>query len=850
MQRRPSLVAFVAVLGATLSAGPSSRGAPPESKIALTVRGVSGPVLRVRPRRFNALSVVVENLGAVERRGVLRAYRCEAPGDPTPSPAVFYEREVSVPSQGRRVETLPYYVQELEPDDRLCVAFAPSDGGPAPLPTYPQVQVLAARAHLVLVVASRPVVADGAARLFQRATVPCPLSPQPVLVERATPETLPTHFAGYEPFDSVLLVDVDPDALPDALAGPLLRWTAGGGDLLVAWPGRGAPLPPALAAVLPVDGDLGASAARIALTPLRHLAPQGPPPAPTPVPVARVTLRPGAVSLAEGPAGPLVVRGRHGAGGVTFLAFPLDASPLLEWPGSTSGELASALLRPTREDPEAGAAAPPAPPMEELLLNVSEGLDPLTPPAAWLIAPALLLYVLLVGPGAYFAAARRRRPGWTHMGTGALAAAFAAGFWVFGAAYKGSETLSTQVGLAEFGAGGGARVEVLSGHYSPARGFAEGGAPEGAVVGPVVRERAAGREAHVAWTGEAARLTRVALDTWGIRQFRSLRVEEGGGVELDLTLDPGNLLRGTIENRTRHALETPTLLLETGVVPLDPLAAGQRLALAGLAPLPYARAPSEVNLLRAVVADANGTYSGRYGLPFGPTALGRGAPFGGERGRVLAALRRRAARAPLRPGHTPLLLAARVRDDPGGVTLGEDATVKVPRVYVLAEGHAALAAGRHHLAGLVPRVAHHTAGRRGPPWSANQGATGTSPVLGGDVVNPEQPGWVEWRWRLPASPGAPLAIEALRVRLTVDPTPASDGLLRLAGYDFARGRWSILADLDALSPQQGAYVWPERPDRRAASLVDPSSGVVALRLQNHGPEVVVPAVTLDVTFTR
>lgn len=846
--RRPLTLALPLVL--TLLAAPL---AAQEAPLALTVRGVSGSTLRARPRRFVAVDVLLENVSARDQEGVLRVYRSEAPRVSTPDQALYYERRVSVPRQGRRAETLYYYVQEGEPPDRLCVAFEP-DEGPAPQPAFPQVRVAAGRELAVLVLSSRPAVADQTARLFQRSAVPCAGDLLPTRVEQALLEALPDHMAGYGPYDAVVVADLDPDDLPEAVATPLLEWTAAGGDLIVIGSGGRARVPPALAAALPVE--LTGQVAERSLAPLRALAPHQPAPSATPVLVDRARARPDTAVLAADRGEPLVVRGRHGAGWVTYLAFPADAAPVARWVALQSGDLGAALLRPSREDPEAGSDAPPSPPLEELLLNLSEALEPLEPPSTWLVAPLLLLYVALVSPLNYLALSRRRRLGLAQAIGAGIALVFALAFWGIGFLFKGSQALSTRVALAEVpvASAGHGRLDVISGYYSTGQGLTEGEGPPGAMVGPVAGRRVGqSAEGRIQQGGERVLLDAVTLHTWGLRRFRSLRAADVGRIDATFTL-AGGALAGELHNGTPYALRDPVLLLPHGRVELGDLAPGARLTFDAAAVRgrgPHGLEPFD--LTEALLSAARGSYPPLYGKPTFALA-GLQDPYAADpRRRITDALTRRLARVPRWPGRLPALLVARATADPGGVDLSELSKRDLELIVVTSELHVELAPGKHTLSNLPPAVAARAAGERTANYLPVQGGTGTFPALQGSGGIPGREGFVIWTWNLPGASDAPLAVDQLRLDWRFEPRPRVRGQLVLEAYSYRRGAWIPLGDLADIEADDGdgnAH-WPaNRRDPLVRDLVDPATGQVLVRLFNKGSDVTIEAMNLTVTFTR
>lgn len=847
LARSPLPVALLLTLTGAL---PGSAQTPPlESPLTLQVRGVAGSSLRAKPRRFLGLNVIVENRSKQDVSGILRAYRARGPRSDTPEQSLFYERRVTIPRQGRRTENLYYYCQEDEPKDRLCVSFQPEGSEPpAPPPVFPPLDLLRSELQ-VLVLSSRPETLEALKRPFRQALVSGPYRVFPVVVSAGQLAALPDHMAGYEPFDAVVLGDVDPSELPADRAAALLAWVAGGGDLIVVSSGGRGKSPPSLSAALPVIHAGGQR--RLRIDALQQLAPRFPwVRRPDLVLVDKVTPKPGAAVLARQGQSPLVVRGRYGGGWVTHLAFPLDAAPLrIGWRGGLQ-TFGAALLRPPREDPEAGQAIPPAPPLEEALLNLSEAIKTLEPPTAWIVAPLLLLYVALVSPLNFMVLSRVERLGLAQVTAAVVAVGFGLAFYGIGLLYKGTEAMVTQVALVELAAQAGelSRVEVLTGYYSTDRGLTGGSAPQDAVVGPLTGGKSSNREARVQRTADGVRLESVTLDTRIMRRFRSLRAADVGHVSARLGVINDGELSGQIHNGTQLTLQTPALLLEHGLVPLSTISPGQTLKLATSLRMSGLRAPPIPPFVKELQKDCRSRYPARYGEGLG---LGIGQePFGGslER-RVLASFQRRLARVPRLPGHLPALLVARVQSDPGGVVLEAGGEQVLERMIVLHEVQVVAPAGQYHsLRGLPPRAVGYT-----KEWVPTSGKTGTPPILEG--ADEKAPGMMTWRWQLPASDSAPLVIKRLRFQWRIKPVPTGKDHRRhvlLFGWSFRDKTWIELADLATLDHDDGKGVWPpRRDDPRVLDLVDPSSGTVVLRMSNSWiNRITIAGMVLDAAFDR
>jgi hypothetical protein len=815
------------------------------SAISLTVRGVAGRTLKAKRRHFVAVNVSLDNPSTSDSKGTLRVYRVKTREGTTPAQSLFYERRIELPRSGRRTETVYYYCQEGEPSNQLCVSYEP-DEGPPPLPAYPKFEI--AENEIQVLVLTSQTESEAYSRSVRAAHLAGPLRFYKTQVQNADLAGLPDHLAGYDSFDAILVAELDATDLPPEKAGPLLDWVSAGGDLIVSSSGGRSELPPALRAALPIAPSTQAQrAAKRDLSGLRTMAPGAVLPGQEPVLVERVQALPGAEIVAGDAAGPLVIRGRFGAGYVTYTAFPLDAAALRAWRGGI-GPFGAALLRLGREDLEPPKEIPSAPPLEELLYNLSEALETLEPPSALLVAPLLLLYVALVSPINFVMLSRIKRLRFAQASATAVALGFGAIFFGIGFVYKGSDALVTQIGLIELPtAKGKARVDVLTGYFSTDRGITNATTPYGSVAGPIANTNIS-REGRVVYEADGGvKLEALTLDTWALRRFRTLRAEDVGYLDADLHIQGrSGKVTGSVTNRTEFPLQTAMLLMDGACLPLDSLAPGATLQISNSARRLKTRTKEldPFPLLGALVNDASGRYPGRYGLGI----ITGGDPYASSpRRRILHTLQARLARVPRAPGKIPALLVARVEGDPGGVLVSGNAVPTLSRSLVLCELQVETEQGVHALTGLTPRVI------RAALWQPTGGSTGAAPMLKGALENltPDKPGFVEWEWRLPASTDAPIALETLRFRWKLSPRPLPKAQT-LQGYSFRTQSWIPLQDMGLMRMDRQDYGrWPvEEINPLIQDLVDPTTGRIYLRMLNYGQHVVVEDMVLDAGFRK
>src|SRR5579871_1013681 len=304
---------------------------PQAPSVSITFRGLAAgsSVVQAKPRHFVPVTVVLKNDGANEVTGKLQAYRTKEPqagNTEVPEEPLFYQREVTLPRGARRTETLYYFCQDGEPENRLCVAFESAQGTAV---VFPKLETHTDQL-LALSVTTGDV--DHAAKLAG-GTAGGQRRAYDIVVKRA--DALPDRPEGYGPCDLVILSDLDANSLTPAQARALAAWVLEGGDLLVASSGKVAEglggldetLP-----LLPVTALEGAPTVEKDLSALEPLASDAGPIEKASAVIRRVSPKPNAEILGGSAELPLIVRGRAGAGQVTYVAFPLAS--ITSWPGS------------------------------------------------------------------------------------------------------------------------------------------------------------------------------------------------------------------------------------------------------------------------------------------------------------------------------------------------------------------------------------------------------------------------------------------------------------------------------------------------------------------------------------
>lgn len=794
----------------------SAQELPSGTGVVMTFRGLAtgtGGAVLAKPRRFAPVGVVLENKGPKDVDGLLRVYRGQevAKGSgpsAVPDQSLFYERPIRLPRNARRTETVYYCCQDREPADRLCVAF--ESAGNDPVVLFPKLD-MKTDASLVLSISSNET--DDAAKLGG-GSLPGPKRPYEVVMKRADLQALPDRCDGYAPYDLVVVSDLDPSGLSAEQLQALKNFVLGGGDLLVAFSVKSADGPLSFDdSLLPVKAAAsGLPTEERDVRPIQALAPGVLEPIERPtVQTKRVVPLPGTNVLVGTADAPLVVRGRVGAGRVTYVAFPLSA--VASWQGNRA--LLGLALRPPGEELETGRS-PAAPPLEETLLNLTEALRTLEPPSTLLIGPLLTLYVALVGPLNFLLLSRLGKRSWSYATAAAVALVFGGLFYLVGWAYKGSHALVARAAIIELSSSPAlpSRIESLTGFFSTERGNVDGKAAAGSSIAPVA-ERQLGRAGRVVEpVGADFALKAVELDTWALRRFRSIRVAPCGAVTADLHYE-GSHIVGKVTNLTNppQTLLAPTLFVGERCLELEDLAPGKTLEF----DTPATDRP-EFRLAERLIDKLSRE---GYGARFEESSATGGDPFDRDpRRRIQAMLVRRAGALNAPPDAVPALLAGVFATDPDGVGLETRAQVDLGRALVITETEIAVSSGDLTLNGLLPRVV------AGDGFEANPGLEGGPPKLGLGAKAAD--GYVVYEWRLPSSPEHPLALKSLDLRWTLAEPPEENTLV-CEFWDWQNAHFVPLA-YNKANAREGSF--PIDKPSQVGRFFEPGTGLVRVAFRS------------------
>jgi len=838
---RSTLSLSVALLTLALL-GPAAAQEDEPSKVSLTVTGLSGPELRAKRRRFLAVNVVLENRGATPADGVLRAYLTGAKDDPRPFNNLFYERSVPLPPGGRRRETVYYYCQEDEPESRLCVSYQPNEGA-APPPVFPRVAFQDETLH-VLAISSHDL---SSTRELREAFCFEPRRAREVALSHGVLELLPRHPLGYASVDVVVASDIDPAGLDPQQVAALEAWVSSGGTLLLLSTGRGGEREASpLRDLYPVVSMAGQPLASRSLKPLERLAPAltplpqrvggaGNPLPPDPVPVERVKPRSGAVVLAGDAQAPLIVRQRRGSGTVQFLAFSVSCAPLEAWGGRAW--MLSTLLPSPLDVAMAAEDARPAPPLEELVRNLSEAVEHLDPPSVFLVAPLIIAYVILVGPVAYLVLAKRKLLRFGLAVASGVACVFAIGFFLLSWAHKSDEAVTTRIGTIQLSSteGDPSRIDLLTGHFSTERGLISGTAPRGSLLGPIALKHSTSRDARVQQDPEAPGLEKVAIATWSLRRFRLQRVEQLGHLEADLQLRDG-VVSGTLRNASDLTLPGVALLTDLGWLDLPKeLKPGAEVRVDATL---TAYSPQRIS--RQLAGEVRGQQK-RYTVHY---AKNTSDGFGGNVPLRVEAMLRERMEAQLAPQLGLRALAVSWQHDaPAGLDFGSGDPRVFARSLVTCPLVVRVSGGVHRIRGWTPRVAG------GVNWYAASEGIGSPPVL--EAPEGKGTSYVDFCWRILPSADRGVILRNATLRWRMAEVPYEPKTSFISAWDPSQGIWITLADLNKVTrTKSGDYVWPEPGGIGSLGrFFDPLSGQLILRVHTTSDSLVFPKLEVEGALT-
>jgi hypothetical protein len=444
---------------------------------------------------------------------------------------------------------------------RLTVALVGTDGQSIAEQTV-EVTLHDATQLVVGIVAERPQQLAAGLRLL-----PGPTGTGAAVIN-LTPADLPDRIEAWSVLDRLVWQDVDTDQLSTEQLTALEGWVAAGGRLVIA----GGTAGPDVVSAFP-DTFL----------PYRPIVTQD-------VPATALADLLGGVPAdaadVPGLAGELV-RGRalarlgdqvvaaempYGIGAVTLVG----VDPTTGWLATATGT--DALWRRLLPARASGSAAIAATDDSQLINAVSQLPSLALPPIGGLLL-LLVGYVVLVGPVNYLVLRRLDRREWAWITIPALILGFTVGSYAIGAALRGGDLIVNQVAIVRGAPGSSTGLGlVYAGVFSPSRGTYQLSVPGGALLsapinGDFFGGASTGSSALDIVQGDPARVRDLAIGFGSLRTIRAEAAIAAPAITADLRLE-GDVLTGTITNRSDMTLDKPAVVLGGNVQTFESLAPG------------------------------------------------------------------------------------------------------------------------------------------------------------------------------------------------------------------------------------------------------------------------------------
>jgi hypothetical protein len=394
-----------------------------------------------------------------------------------------------------------------------------------------------------------------------------PSGPVPAVVQLAVAD-LPDRPEPWASLDRLVWQDTDAGQLSPEQLAALRTWLAGGGrlaivggtgglGLLAGFPDELLPYrPTATIDVEPeaIRGLLGGSLPRGATT----------------LPALAGSAAPGARALATQGDRVITADRPAGSGAVTLAGFD-PATPWLA--ESTAVDVLWASLVP----PRGSARAPLVVGDDSIVVSLLGTLPALALPSIEILLVLLLVYIVLIGPVNYLVLRRLDRREWAWVTMPLLVVGFAGAAFAIGASLRGTEVIVNQVALVRAAPGtDAAQAQVYLGVFSPTRGSYEVSIPGGALLSAPYSGEGfgqAGTQGLDVVQGDPARVRALEVGFGTLRAVRAEAPVAAPRIEASLRLEDGRVV-GTIRNASDRVLETPAVVLGTGVLVLGDLAPG------------------------------------------------------------------------------------------------------------------------------------------------------------------------------------------------------------------------------------------------------------------------------------
>ncbi|MDF1661023.1 MAG: hypothetical protein P1V97_04595 [Planctomycetota bacterium] len=804
---------FFALLGLLLLGGCEKSAELSQGQFTLSIRTLEQGPQVARHGRHVPIIVEFKNSSQKTINGQLKAFRGKQAGSALAKNNLFHERSVSIPP-GRRLETVHYFVQDTDIGGEVVVIFDPD---PKLRDTLPQPKPLYHKLALVSSGLTALTLSDGddPRPLLSQTRFPSIEGLQSLRCASANLSYLPSAALSYNAYDVIVINDCDLSVVNGPKRDALRHWVQGGGWLIVA-PGlqQGQLERSKLGELLPIEGDLDPATSQESLNALRSLVGGRNPGVSVvhhyrPSPRARV--------LCQTSTGyPLILTKDQGLGRVTVCSFPLTAPAINSWPSRRT--LITRLLPGPITPPIQTTAAPP---IDELLLNGSSALAPLSPPSIAWLGPLLLLYALFVAPLSFVVARRKRSPGLffaISLGLIALTVILLLGLtW----ATKGSGSLTTRISIVELssnkasGRWKNAQVHSQIGVFQSQAEILDIRPSPDAIATPLTR-KSNKQDCRVLEDEDGfSNLKQVKLSTWSFRRFQEKRGAVFGPIEHKLTIDQDYIV-GTITNKSGTDIEDTILIVKGQVAALGTLKKGQTQKIK--APL----FPAKLNHKKTL-------------QPFLDRLLQKIEPYHAyypevsfekvpARERAFASFQRKALMLRDPTGELPALVVGFWNKDPSQFASRRSASIQLSKTIVTSALSLPCPSGRMKLVALPGFVDSRAVVECSRAFQTAHNLESSLQITG--------KGRLRYSFEVPIPPGksfrpSKLFFEVLIVKDLTAEILKDNGVV-VEAYDFVSGNYN---KLNSSAEGSRLAVNPERYfDRR--------SGRTYLRIQNNTPETI------------
>lgn len=209
------------------------------------------------------------------------------------------------------------------------------------------------------------------------------------------------------------------------------------------------------------------------------------------------------------------------------------------------------------------------------LTSVGDSLAPLRVPSLTKFAVVFALYILVIGPLAFFLLRRFRRATWAWLLLPVISALTTVGIYTFGGTERPNGLLMDGVGVLDLTGDGQAESYAVQAFMSPYSGGLDFQMPNGTLAMPLsVRDNPPVADAVVN-NGSTTQLAFRNVSRWHVRYVYATGLDTASG-ELVANLSSAyGLLFGTVRNQTPYTLDNVAIVWQNHIISLGVMKPGQ-----------------------------------------------------------------------------------------------------------------------------------------------------------------------------------------------------------------------------------------------------------------------------------